>query len=149
MKLLMVMFACMLPVLGATPAQQTPNQTPVPATSPAPSQAVPAPPVADGRNLVNPVKPTAESQAKAKKMYGWDCAMCHGENGNGKGDLAVTEKLTMLDYTNPASLKGMSDGELFVIIRDGKGQQMPSEGSRAGADDIWNLVIYLRSFSKK
>ena len=37
--------------------------------------------------MVNPVKPTAESLAQGKKYYGYDCAMCHGQNGNGKGEV--------------------------------------------------------------
>ncbi len=140
MKLLMVMFACMLPLLGAAGIQQTPT--------PSQTASAPPPPPPSGANLVNPVRPTAASQAQAKKQYGWDCAMCHGDNGNGKGDLAVSEKMTLPDYTNPAALKGYTDGQLFVMIRDGYGQ-MPPEGQRANADTIWNLVIYLRSFSKK
>jgi mono/diheme cytochrome c family protein len=92
---------------------------------------------------VNPVKPTAESQARAKKQYGWDCAMCHGDSGNGKGDVATEQKLTIRDYRDPSSLKGLSDGEMFYIIQHGMGQ-MPSEGDRAKPDEIWNLVIYLR-----
>jgi hypothetical protein len=27
--------------------------------------------------------------------------------------------------------------------------EMPSEGDRAKPDEIWNLVIYIRSFAKK
>jgi hypothetical protein len=27
--------------------------------------------------------------------------------------------------------------------------EMPSEGERAKPDEIWNLVIYVRSFAKK
>ncbi len=99
-------------------------------------------------NLVNPVKPTAESQAHAKKVYGYDCALCHGANGNGKGDLVGDLKLTLKDYTDPAALKGMTDGELFTIIKDGKGQ-MPAEGDRGKPEDMWNLVILVRSFAKK
>lgn len=97
-------------------------------------------------NKANPVKPTPESQARAKKMYGWDCAMCHGDNGDGKGDVAAEQKLPMHDYRDPASLKSMSDGEIFYIIKTGKGQ-MPSEGDRAKPDEIWNLVIYLRKMA--
>lgn len=96
----------------------------------------------------NPVKPTPESQAHAKKMWGYECSMCHGQNGDGKGDLVDAMKLTVKDYTNPASLKDMSDGEMFDIIKNGKGQ-MPGEGDRAKPDDVWNLVIYIRSMSKK
>ena len=35
-------------------------------------------------NATNPVKPTAESKAKAKTIYQIDCAVCHNGNGDGK-----------------------------------------------------------------
>jgi mono/diheme cytochrome c family protein len=96
----------------------------------------------------NPVKPTAASLAAGKKTYGYDCAMCHGKDGDGKGDLAADMKLSLKDYTDPASLKDMTDGELFYIIKNGKGD-MPAEGDRAKPDEVWNLVNYVRSFAKK
>lgn len=96
----------------------------------------------------NPVKPTAANTAQAKKTYGIDCAMCHGKDGNGKGDLAVDMKLQLPDYTDPAALKDKTDGELFYIIKQGKGD-MPGEGDRAKPDDIWALVNYIRSLAKK
>ncbi len=113
-----------------------------------PGGPVPAAIPADAAQMVNPVKPTAESQAKAKKMYGYDCAMCHGDTGNGKGDLVADMKLVLKDYTDPAALKDLSDGEMFYIIKGGKGQ-MSGEGDRAKPDDIWNLVTYVRSLAKK
>ena len=122
-------------LLFAPPPQQ-------PAATPAQS-AIPA----EAAHLANPVKPTPESQAKAKKMYGYDCTMCHGATGNGKGD--VTDlKPPPRDYTDPATLKDLSDGELFYIIKNGKGQ-MPPDGGRTKPDDIWNMVILVRSFAKK
>jgi mono/diheme cytochrome c family protein len=121
----------------------SPQQTAAPAPTPPPASTS-----ASGVNLVNPVKATPESQARAKKVYGYDCALCHGVNGNGKGDLVGDLKLTLKDYTDPAALKGMSDGELYTIIKDGKGQ-MPPEGDRGKLEDMWNLVILVRSFAKK
>jgi cytochrome c5 len=118
--------------LAYLPAQEAPSNA-------APSPAAPA---------VNPVKPTPESQAHAKKIWGYDCAMCHGEKGNGKGDVVEAMKLTMKDYTDPAALKDMTDGQLFDIIKNGKGQ-MPGEGDRTKTDDVWNLIILIRSMSKK
>jgi mono/diheme cytochrome c family protein len=100
------------------------------------------------RDMVNPVKATAESQARARKVYGYDCAMCHGANGNGKGDLVGDLKLTLKDYTDPAALKDLTDGELFYLIKNGKGQ-MPPEGDRGKQEEIWNLVILVRSFARK
>jgi mono/diheme cytochrome c family protein len=96
----------------------------------------------------NPVKPTPTLLATAKKTYGYDCAMCHGKDGDGKGDLASDMKLKMLDYSDPATLKDMTDGELFYIIKNGKGD-MPAEGDRAKNDEIWSLVNYVRSLAKK
>jgi mono/diheme cytochrome c family protein len=97
---------------------------------------------------VNPVKPTAESLARARKLYGIDCAMCHGKTGDGKGDMASDIK-NVTDFTNPDALKKRSDGELFYITRNGKGDDMPPEDGRAKDEDIWNLVNYVRAFAKK
>ena len=115
-----------------------------PEIAPAPQSAIPA----DAARMVNPVKPTPESLAHAKKVYGYECAMCHGANGNGKGDVVADLKLTLKDYTDPAALKDMTDGEMFYVIKNGKGQ-MPPEGDRMKPDEIWNVVILVRSFSKK
>jgi mono/diheme cytochrome c family protein len=101
----------------------------------------------EAAKVPNPVKPTAASLAAGKKTYGYDCAMCHGKDGEGKGDLAEDMKLKLPDYTDPAALKDKTDGELFYIIKNGKGD-MPAEGDRVKTDDIWNLVNYVRSFSK-
>jgi mono/diheme cytochrome c family protein len=103
---------------------------------------------ADAKTLVNPVKPTAESQAQAKKMYGYDCALCHGESGNGKGDLAADIKPPLKDYTDPAALKDLTDGEIFYIIKNGH-KDMPPEGQRVKTEQNWDLVNYVRSLAKK
>jgi mono/diheme cytochrome c family protein len=98
--------------------------------------------------MVNPAKATPETLARAKKMYGYDCAMCHGANGDGKGDLVADMKLTLKDYTDAAALNDMTDGQIYTVIKNGKGQ-MTGEGDRAKNDDVWALVVLLRSFAKK
>jgi mono/diheme cytochrome c family protein len=70
----------------------------------------------EASKLPNPVKATPASLAAGKKTYGFDCAMCHGKDGDGKGDLATDMKSKLLDYRDPASLKDMTDGDLFYII---------------------------------
>ena len=54
----------------------------------------------------------------------------------------------MKDYTKPDSLKDVTDAQMYETIMKGKGQ-MPGEEGRAKPDDVWNLVIYIRSMSKK
>ena len=100
---------------------------------------------AEIKTIVNPVKPTAESLAQGKKYYGYDCAMCHGATGNGKGDVDPGEKLP--DFTNAAAMKDKSDGELFCSLKAGKGH-MPLERVRISENELWNLVNYVRSLAK-
>jgi cytochrome c5 len=126
--------------LSQEPAQAP--ETPAPAAMPAPAPAPNAMP-----NMKNPVKPTAESQARAKKIYSYDCLLCHGEKGDGKTDLAKDMGLTMTDLTNPATLASQTDQQLYEMILKGKGK-MPGEEGRAKTDELWNLVIYIRSLSK-
>ena len=57
-------------------------------------------------------------------------------------------KLKISDFSDPAALKERTDGELFYIIKNGKGQ-MPPEGDRVKPDALWDLVNYIRSFAKK
>ncbi len=131
----LILFSTLL-FLGPLPQQ--PSATPATPTS------VPA----DAAQVVNPYKPNPASMARAKKMYGYDCALCHAANGNGKGDAVIDMKLTLKDWTDPASLKDMTDGELFYIIKNGKGQ-MTGEDGRLSTEDMWNMVVMTRAFAKK
>jgi|SRR5215469_11451576 len=105
-------------------------------------------PAADAAKT-NPVKPTPEGLAAAKKLFGYHCAMCHGTAGDGKGDLAGDMKLTLNDWRDPKSLAKMTDGELFYIITNGRGKMSGGEGDRTKEEVRWNLVSYVRSFAKK
>ncbi len=97
----------------------------------------------------NPVAPTAEGLAQARKLYGYDCAMCHGKDGDGKGDLAADMKLELRDWRDPSTLEKMTDGEIFFIISNGKGKMISGEGDRSPEKMRWNLVNLVRSFAKK
>jgi cytochrome c5 len=115
--------------------------TPAPAPSPVPQDQAAA-------AAKSPVKPTAASQADAKRLYGVDCAMCHGDNGNGKTDLATAMQLKLDDWTDPKSLAGKSDQQLFDLIRSGKDKMPPEAAGRAKDNEVWNLIIYIRKMSE-
>jgi mono/diheme cytochrome c family protein len=135
--------ALVLPVLFslvlALPAQQNPTTQKTPSIASVPAEAA---------KETNPVKSSPESIARAKKWWGLDCAMCHGKDGDGKGDVARDMKLQMADFTDPATLKDRTDGELFYIIKNGH-RDMPPEGTRVKAEENWDLVNYVRSLGKK
>jgi mono/diheme cytochrome c family protein len=77
-----------------------------------------------------------------------DCALCHGDNGDGKTDLAKDMQLTMSDWTDPKSLADKKDDDLFKVIRNGKDKMPPEDPARAKDDEVWGMVNYIRTFSK-
>ncbi len=96
----------------------------------------------------NPVLPSPDGLAEARKLFGYNCAMCHGKTGDGKGDLAVDMKLELRDWRDASTIEKMTDGELFWMISNGKGK-MPGEGDRTPEKTRWNFVNLVRSFGKK
>ena len=124
----------------AVPAQESRNENVKPSADQKPS--------AEVVNRKNPVAPSASSLAEAKKIFTVDCVMCHGQEGDGKGEVAVSMKLTPPDYHDEVAMKKFTDGELFDVITNGK-NAMPPEGKRATPEQIWSLVNYVRSFAGK
>jgi mono/diheme cytochrome c family protein len=93
-------------------------------------------------------KTMTASQVAAKKLYLRDCAMCHGENGNGQTDLAREMQLQLSDLTDGKTLADKQNEELFKLIRNGKDKMPPEAEERAKDDEVRNLIQYVRSFSK-
>jgi mono/diheme cytochrome c family protein len=96
----------------------------------------------------NPVPSTPEGLAEARRFYKYQCAMCHGESGDGKGDLVETMKLKMNDWRDASSMAGRTDGELYDVLTNGRGA-MSGQGDRTKEEMRWNLINLTRSFSKK
>jgi len=88
------------------------------------------------------------AMARAKEIYGFDCAICHGANGNGKTDLAKDMQLNLTDFTDPKTFEGKTDDQLFDLIRKGKDKMPAEDASRAKPDEVKAIVQYIRTFSK-
>ncbi|HET8966193.1 MAG TPA: cytochrome c [Candidatus Acidoferrum sp.] len=121
--------------------------TPAPAAPTAVAATAEAAKPAGGAERKNPVKATPEGIAAVKKIYGYDCAMCHGLAGDGKGDVAASMSLTLKDWREPGVLAGISDGDMYDLIVKGKGKML-GEGDRLPPEKAWNMVHYVRSFAK-
>ena len=99
----------------------------------------PAPPA-------NTVTADATSVAAGKKLYGSNCASCHGETGQGDGRAGKTLTPPPANLVDETWLHGSTDGEIFVVIRDGVKQTgMKPFGSRMTTHQVWDVVNYLRS----
>jgi len=102
----------------------------------------------EDKDRKNPLRFTDFSVERGKKLYGFQCAMCHGEKLDGKGDLAEEMKIQPPDFTKPEALSKRTDGELFAIIGTGS-DIMPSQKGRMTDRQRWQIVNYLRSVEGK
>jgi mono/diheme cytochrome c family protein len=133
------------------PQQGTqPTQTTSPSTEASPAQAPPHQFVftPEQKALKNPEKFTDESVEKGAKLFATQCAMCHGKNGDGKGDLAQVMHVSPPDFTKVDTLPKRTDGELYTIINTGS-TSMPGEAKRLKENQTWDLVNFLRTLEGK
>lgn len=94
----------------------------------------------------NPLAGDADAVAAGRLLYEAHCAICHGESGQGGGLRVPGESPSLTDLTDSLAPGAASDGQLHLWIRDGiPGSGMPSFGRQHSADEIWQIVAYLRT----
>lgn len=81
----------------------------------------------------------------AAATYKAKCASCHGADG--KGNTAVAKPLGVRDFSSPPVQKE-TDADLIAITQNGK-NKMPGYAKSLKADQIKDLVAYIRDLSKK
>jgi len=110
----------------------------------------------DAKTLKNTVSPTPKSIESGKRLYDRLCSECHGIKGDGVSEMAAmlvkSGKIAPSDLTDDTWDLGSTDGEIFMVIRDGSGSNLAMKGlnGRPGIvdEDIWNLVNYIHSLHK-
>ena len=102
----------------------------------------------EAEKLKNPVPSDAASIEEGKKLYGRHCASCHGPTGKGDGGMALSGG-TPANLTDDTWDHGSSDGEIFLVIRDGTSTDMESYKEKLNEKQIWHLVNYIRSLGPK
>ncbi|MDB4265273.1 cytochrome c [bacterium] len=84
---------------------------------------------------------------RGKDMFNVNCAICHGESGNGKGVVSVHFAKAAQPIIVPTLLTALPeshpDGLIYDIITNGKGG-MGSYKHNIPVHDRWAIVAYLR-----
>ncbi len=83
------------------------------------------------------------------KYFNTNCAICHGEQGQGGEKLPVGEKMAL----KPPSLmsgkiRGWSDGQIYHVITMGQGVMGPY-ASHIPQQYRWQVVNYVRTLQKE
>jgi len=105
---------------------------------------------AEGKKMKTPVPASAESIAAGKALFAKNCRFCHGAEAKGNGPMAP-EGTHPSDLTDAKWDRGSTDGEIFLVIREGAGPKFDMKGykSKLAETDIWNIVNFLRSIGPK
>ena len=83
--------------------------------------------------------------AEGEKLFGAECAMCHGLDGAKPTDTGRWMYPRTADLTS-LNVQRYSDAELFWIVKHGiRLSGMPAFGNVEGDQHIWQLVQYVRS----
>lgn len=99
----------------------------------------------EAKKIKNPTRPTPSSLENGKLIYSSQCVMCHGSDGDGRGELVERFGYETPDFTDAEFQSQRSDGELFYVLTHGHGK-MRGQGGRLDDTTRWNLVNYVRTF---
>jgi mono/diheme cytochrome c family protein len=86
----------------------------------------------------------AQAQTGGEALYKSKCVACHGADGKGETTVGKANKVRDL---GSADVQAQSDDAIAGIIGNGKGK-MPAYGKSLKADQIKDLVAYIRSLKK-
>jgi mono/diheme cytochrome c family protein len=101
---------------------------------------------------VNPLEASRGNRRAGKELYedlsDPSCVACHGKKGDGRGQLAGQFDPPPRNFSCAATIDGVPDGQLHWIIKNGSpGTAMPHFNYLTD-EEIWQLVIYLRSLTE-
>jgi cytochrome c oxidase cbb3-type subunit III len=100
----------------------------------------------EAARIKNPVAATPESIAAGKRAYQRLCVKCHGPEGKGDGTAATGAQPP--DLTDARWDFGATDGDLFVVIRDGTSPDMEGYTGRLNDTEIRHIVNYVKTLKE-
>jgi cytochrome c oxidase cbb3-type subunit 3 len=92
------------------------------------------------KSMKNPFAGTSDAIKEGEKMFDAKCAECHGGDAMGQSGP---------DLTDDKWIYGGADAEVFDTVMNGRKGGMPSWKRELSTDDIWKVIAYIRSLSKK
>jgi mono/diheme cytochrome c family protein len=86
-----------------------------------------------------------QGEPAGQKLYVDYCALCHGEQGDGRGIAAPSMGRKLNDFRSPAFWSDRSDKKLIQVILKGQGR-MPAQP--VSPDEAKAIVEYMKSAFK-
>ena len=90
-------------------------------------------------SLKSPLDSLSINQDKAKELYTIYCGICHGDKGDGKGNLVVKEKfLGVPSYAD----REMTEGSIYHVVTYGL-NSMGSHANQLTQEERWVVADYV------
>jgi mono/diheme cytochrome c family protein len=97
----------------------------------------------------NPLPASAENVHAGEQQFQNYCTSCHGPDGRNTGVVFAERVLPPIPRLDSAAVQQYSDGQLrFVISRGVSPSGMPAWKGTLEDDDIWKIVLFIRSLPK-
>lgn len=93
---------------------------------------------------LNPLPVTGALLARGHERFDIYCAPCHGKTGDGNGITKKIGAMAIVANLHDRRIVELTDGELFVVAGQGKGQ-MQGYAAQIDTRDRWAIVAYLRA----
>jgi hypothetical protein len=106
----------------------------------------PLPTAQESQKLTNPLSGTKENFAKGEIYYGYYCAFCHGDKGDGYGPVGYSYVPKPSDLRED-KIQKKSDGEILYAMLTGTGHA-PMLQRIVPPQYRWYLVLYVRQFGQ-
>ena len=102
----------------------------------------------EAAGVQNPIEATDESVSMGAELYANNCAVCHGEEGEGDGPTAASLDPAPADL-HEDHVQGLTDGGLYYIISHGRPETaMPAWEESLSEDERWHVVNFMRTFQE-
>ncbi|HLP14164.1 MAG TPA: c-type cytochrome [Flavobacteriales bacterium] len=98
---------------------------------------------AAGLNLKNPIPYSASVVEEGKVIYTKMCMHCHGEKGDGQGQIAMNGKFDGIPSYSGA-LKTLPEGKMFHTITYGKNMMGPHAG-QLNQEERWKVIFWVKA----
>lgn len=96
----------------------------------------------------NPYRGDEDSTSAGGELYATNCALCHGDTGEGDGPAASGLDVPPSDL-HEDHVQALSDGALFYIISHGRPDTpMPAWENLLSEAERWHVVNFLRTFGE-
>ncbi len=98
-------------------------------------------------NLMSPLDSTQVDLAQGKELYDIYCGICHGNKGDGQGNLVKREKILGIPSYDDVG-RAITAGSVYHTIYYGK-NAMGSYANQLNEQERWQVVAYVMDLKAK